>query len=240
MEIKICEVIKRKRRDMNISQEVLAEKLGITVQAVSKWENALSYPDITMLPLIADFFGITMDGLFFDKADTAETTGETALTALPDDDKLRVVQCIGGRVLAAEECVKDKKIKLIIPELAEKTLNVEIRGGAEINGDISGDLKAEGGVCCGDIGGDVTANGGINCGNIGGDATAEGGINCGNIGGDLTSNAGVNCGKIGGDVTAGGNVHCDRIEGNASAEGDIECKTIGGDAKAGKNIIKKI
>lgn len=41
MEIRINEVIKNKRRSMNVSQEVLAERLGVTVQAVSKWETGV-------------------------------------------------------------------------------------------------------------------------------------------------------------------------------------------------------
>ncbi|MCM1488551.1 MAG: helix-turn-helix domain-containing protein, partial [Firmicutes bacterium] len=139
MELKICGVIKRKRREMNISQEALAEKLGITVQAVSKWENNLSYPDISLLPQIADFFGISMDTLFFDNE--KENAAAPVLTDIPDDGKLRVVQCVGSRVLSREECGKDNKISLIVPEIPEKTVNVEIWGGAEIQGDISGDLK---------------------------------------------------------------------------------------------------
>lgn len=39
MEIVIGDVIRKKRREMNINQESLAETLGVTVQAVSKWEN---------------------------------------------------------------------------------------------------------------------------------------------------------------------------------------------------------
>ncbi len=237
MEIKICEVIKRKRREMNISQEILAEKLGITVQAVSKWENSLSYPDITILPEIADFFAISMDSLFFDKEEDEPVQAE--LADLPRDDKLRVVQCIGDKVLSQEEYDKAKKIKLIIPETPEKVLNLEVWGGAEIDGNISGDLTAGGGVCCGNVGGNALPNGGMNCGNVGGNATACGGINCGNVGGDATADGSINCGGIDGDATAGGQITCDNIGGDATAEGDIECESIGGDAKAGNNIIKK-
>ena len=51
MEIKISDVIRNKRHEMNISQEALGEIFGVTVQAVSKWETGISYPDITMLPI---------------------------------------------------------------------------------------------------------------------------------------------------------------------------------------------
>ena len=63
-ELKIAEKIKEKRRERNFTQEELANILGVTKAAVSKWENSESYPDITMLPKIAQLFNITMDELF--------------------------------------------------------------------------------------------------------------------------------------------------------------------------------
>ena len=51
------------RKAMKLTQDQLAEKLGVTAQAVSKWENDQSCPDITMLPLLAEIFGITTDEL---------------------------------------------------------------------------------------------------------------------------------------------------------------------------------
>lgn len=51
------------RKRLGITQERLAEQLGITAQAVSKWENDQSCPDITMLPKLAEIFGITTDAL---------------------------------------------------------------------------------------------------------------------------------------------------------------------------------
>lgn len=64
LSLKIGEKIKAARKTCNITQEELAEKLGVTRAAVSKWENAESYPDITMLPQIARLFHITIDDLF--------------------------------------------------------------------------------------------------------------------------------------------------------------------------------
>jgi transcriptional regulator with XRE-family HTH domain len=61
---KIHEIIKAKRRERDLTQEELANILGVTKAAVSKWETAESYPDITMLPQIARLFHITMDELF--------------------------------------------------------------------------------------------------------------------------------------------------------------------------------
>jgi len=51
------------RKRLKLTQDQLAEKLGVTAQAVSKWENDQSCPDITMLPKLAGIFGISTDAL---------------------------------------------------------------------------------------------------------------------------------------------------------------------------------
>ena len=51
------------RKRLGITQDRLAEQLGVTAQAVSKWENDQSCPDITMLPKLAEIFGTTTDAL---------------------------------------------------------------------------------------------------------------------------------------------------------------------------------
>ena len=51
------------RKRIGLTQEQLAEQLGVTAQAVSKWENDQSCPDITILPQLADIFGISTDAL---------------------------------------------------------------------------------------------------------------------------------------------------------------------------------
>ena len=52
------------RREHSMKQDELAELLGVTPQAVSKWENGASMPDISLLPKIAEIFGVTIDSLF--------------------------------------------------------------------------------------------------------------------------------------------------------------------------------
>ena len=56
--------IRQLRFKAGLTQEQLAEKLGIGPQSVSKWENAVAMPDITTLPLLAEVFGVTIDDLF--------------------------------------------------------------------------------------------------------------------------------------------------------------------------------
>lgn len=55
--------IKLLRTNKQITQEQLAAVINISGQAVSKWESDVSSPDISMLPILADYFGITIDEL---------------------------------------------------------------------------------------------------------------------------------------------------------------------------------
>lgn len=58
------QIIRRLRKEKNLTQEELAEQLGITFQAVSKWENDTGMPDISQVMPIAHLFGVTTDTLF--------------------------------------------------------------------------------------------------------------------------------------------------------------------------------
>ncbi len=63
MKLHIGEVIYKLRKEKCVTQEVLANAVGVSIAAVSKWESKNSYPDITMLPSIARFFNTTIDNL---------------------------------------------------------------------------------------------------------------------------------------------------------------------------------
>ena len=54
------------RKASGMTQEQLAAEFGVSVQAVSKWETAASYPDIELMPRIADLFGVSLDELLRD------------------------------------------------------------------------------------------------------------------------------------------------------------------------------
>lgn len=73
MNIKLGEKIRTLRKGKNISQEVLANYLGVTFQAVSKWEKGETLPDVTMIPAIACFFEVSTDELFdFNRLETEQ------------------------------------------------------------------------------------------------------------------------------------------------------------------------
>jgi len=61
--LNISKCIVQKRREKGITQEKLAEYLGVTKASVSKWESGLSYPDILMLPELATYFNVSVDEL---------------------------------------------------------------------------------------------------------------------------------------------------------------------------------
>lgn len=52
------------RKQKEITQEEMAKMVGTSAQAISKWERGKNYPDIELLPIIASFFGISIDNLF--------------------------------------------------------------------------------------------------------------------------------------------------------------------------------
>ena len=74
--------IARLRREHNMKQDELAEMLDVTPQAVSKWENGASMPDIALLPKIAKIFGVTIDDLF-----GADRTPEPDVQMVPPEKR---------------------------------------------------------------------------------------------------------------------------------------------------------
>ena len=71
------------RRAQSLTQEALAERMGVTPQAVSKWENDLSCPDIMSLPQLARELHTTVDTLL-----TGEAAGEVPVAALKKPEEL--------------------------------------------------------------------------------------------------------------------------------------------------------
>jgi len=57
------EIFKTLRKQKQLTQEQIAEILGVSPQAVSRWENSATFPDVTLLPQIAEHFETTVDEL---------------------------------------------------------------------------------------------------------------------------------------------------------------------------------
>ncbi len=75
--------ISEKRKAKGMTQEELAANLGVSPQAVSKWENNLSCPDISLLPAIAKIFGMSVDELL-GAASATENVGEEKTFSEPE------------------------------------------------------------------------------------------------------------------------------------------------------------
>ena len=58
-----CNNLQKLRKNKNISQEQLAEELGVSRQAVSKWESGASYPEMDKLVLLCKIFNCNLDDL---------------------------------------------------------------------------------------------------------------------------------------------------------------------------------
>lgn len=89
--LQIGEIIQNLRRRNKITQEQLANHVGVSTAAVSKWENKSSYPDIVILPKLARFFNVTIDELMDYKINlTNEDVSKILLECevLIDDGKL--------------------------------------------------------------------------------------------------------------------------------------------------------
>lgn len=85
------------RKKLGLTQDQLAERLGVTPQAVSKWENDQSCPDITMLPKLAEIFGITTDALLGRDPTVAVHEAEVVEDATSGDDNSFEIHLDSGR-----------------------------------------------------------------------------------------------------------------------------------------------
>lgn len=104
--------IKKLRVNKGITQEVLAQQLGVSYQAISRWENNLTMPDISLLPDIAIYFGITIDDLF-------EMT--------PDKNIQRIRNMINERNQISEQEFKEAE-NFLLDYLRENRKDGEIYG----------------------------------------------------------------------------------------------------------------
>lgn len=68
------------RCQKGLTQGEVARSLSLTVQAVSKWETGRNLPDITLLPEIADLYGVTIDELFRNQTEEGLSSDDTDRT----------------------------------------------------------------------------------------------------------------------------------------------------------------
>ena len=179
------------RKEKGMTQETLANMLGVSNQAVSKWEANQSCPDIQLLPELADLFEISLDSLFGREEKTVST--ENSIQSLPweDDGKLRAVIYVGHSLIGKEECEKGRKILF------------EYEGPAL-------DIISSFSVTCDNVGGNVEAGGDVTCDNIDGNDEAGGDVTCDAVGGNVKAGGDVTCDDVGGSVSAHGDIRISR------------------------------
>ena len=83
MDMTLGKKIAELRRNKGMTQDGLAEMLGVSSQAVSKWENDISCPDIMLLPHISDIFQVTIDELFSKEP-------KNLVTVLPESERSNI------------------------------------------------------------------------------------------------------------------------------------------------------
>lgn len=72
---KMGRLIRALRKELHFTQKALAERMGVSEQAISKWERGLGCPDITLLPMLSDILGVPMEKLIRGELDAREMVG---------------------------------------------------------------------------------------------------------------------------------------------------------------------
>lgn len=164
--MKIGENIRALRLQKGLTQEQVAQQLGVTYQAVSKWENGTNTPDIGLLPEIAALFGVTIDALFHQDA-------ASPLAGLPveDDGVIRIVQLRGRQVVAVTPRMSpdDPAIEIAFPRNCNdrtQYFKVEVYGHVIADGSINGDVVYHQSVQCAEINGNVRTTGNVTASSI--------------------------------------------------------------------------
>lgn len=206
------------RKKAGLTQEELADQLGVTFQAVSKWENAKSAPDIFFLPVMADLFGCYIDELFSREVIIEKHYDRCSEFPWPDDTVIRGIVCEGRKILQVTDGMVDK----FTFEITGDVKSVSSECNIVINGSVTDGCVSKGNLI---IGGHLT--GGCSCK---GDVTVGGhfsdGCACsGNLtcGGDLSGDI-----KCAGTISVAGNVKSGKIEGSVTCN-SVECEWIKGD-----------
>jgi transcriptional regulator with XRE-family HTH domain len=248
-------IIARRRKELGMTQEQLAGALGISYQAVSKWENELSSPDISALPLLADTLGLTLDELFGREtakreAETREEPEQTEAGPEQAEEEPEQIQEEPEMLIPVPAPVQGASTELPWPDddtlyavlfVGHRLVGHEKTGlfrkavlhykGEALRVQSTLDVNVEG-----DVRGSVSAEGDVSCGAVGGSVTAGGDVSCDRVGGPLSAVGDVTCDDVTGDVQAGGDVNCDDVRGHIAAGGDVNCDNVTGNVQAGGDV----
>lgn len=113
---KFCNIIFELRKERGWTQTILAEKLSITPQSISKWECGIGYPDVTLFPLIAELFEVDIGVLF------GESNAENENMNLDNEKKFIFEPLHRVEFLVSNEC------NIIVTEKEDEKAYLEVKG----------------------------------------------------------------------------------------------------------------
>lgn len=236
------------RKEQGMTQEAMARKLGVTNQAVSKWESDQCCPDIMQLPALADLFGISIDTLFGRAepqiSSAPEAGPEYWVEGLPweNDDNLHAVCYVGHRLVSFRDIPAAGSSRGRFPfnfscmgfdmRMARESEPVVLEFSGSVN-----NIYSDYSVSCQDseVAGNIQAGDSVRCGTVKGDVHAGDSVTVtGDICGSAQAGDNIHCeGRICANATAGGDLQCADIGGRVQCSGDLECRgSIGGEARA--------
>ena len=177
------------RKARGWTQAELGEKIGVSNQAVSKWESETSMPDVMLLPVLADAFGCYIDELFSREVKTEIHYDHCAEFPWADDNTIRIFQTVGKKIIKSQEV--NTCMEVTFPRNCNETtrqyFKVEVLGNLMSDSSINGDVVCHGYIDCHEINGDVSAQGSITAYEI----NSHGKVVCNSL----------KCDKIEGNVT---------------------------------------
>ena len=231
------------RKAHNLTQSELADRLGVTHQAVSQWERNETLPDILILPKLAKIFGETTDhflGLTEDMAvsetneepvpeeetETTDVAEESAQTDAEEKEEVgemdtwtkREQEDTPERSVYVGSVSEDRSYTVVLVDSCDNATEVPVGMHERVRIVLEGscaDLVSKLSVTVeGDVSGDITS----------GPLTVGG-----DVGGDLVVNG---CTSVGGDV--GGDINCGALTVEGDVDGDVKCGalTVNGDVSA--------
>lgn len=181
--------IARFRKAKGWTQAELGEKIGVSNQAVSKWESGTSMPDVMLLPVLADAFECYIDELFSREVKTEIHYDHCAEFPWADDNTIRIFQTVGKKIIKSQEA--NTCIEVAFPRNCNETtrqyFKVEVLGNLMSDSSINGDVVCHGYIDCHEINGDVSAQSSITAHEI----NSHGKVICNSL----------NCDKIEGNIT---------------------------------------
>ena len=243
------------RKAHNLTQSELADRLGVTHQAVSQWERNETLPDILILPKLAEIFGETTDhflGLTEDMAvsetneepvpeeetETTDVAEESAQTDAEEKEEVgemdtwtkREQEDTPERSVYVGSVSEDRSYTVVLVDSCGNATEVPVGMHERVRIVLEGscaDLVSKLSVTVeGDVSGDITSGPLTVGGDVGGDLAVNG---CTSVGGDVGGD--INCGALTVEGDVDGDVKCGALTVNGCIDGDVECGplTVNGD-----------